>query len=387
MTMLLAITALSLDASFMYDKRNKLYSAADGAAKSGAIELNRNSTVTIAQLENFARHEVAAHGFTPVACGASGGVSVCVNHPPASGGYAGDTDYVEAIVSESTPTFFARVFQVLTMTPGARAVAGTGPSTDCLVSLNGISLATTAELHMPGCSLETGGNLATGNNTVIDSQSVGYQGVCTGRWCPGNSEDTNQQPSDPLAGHISPPIDPGGCVPASVANSATLTLTAKCYSSITMGNNSNLYFGPGTYYIKGPIVTGNSPRICLNPACTFDYSAGIMIYLTGAGSINLPNGSFMRLNAQTSGPYNGILFYQDPADHNAATFNNGSATYDLSGALYFPGATLSYGNNGSTNDCALVVANFYDQGNGRADMTNTCAHYGGSPIQTVSLSE
>jgi hypothetical protein len=146
--------------------------------------------------------------------------------------------------------------------------------------------------------------------------------------------------------------------------------------------------GPGVYYVTGPITTGNSPRICLNPACTFDYSAGIMIYLTGAGQITLPNGTNpMRLNAQTSGPYNGILIYQDPTDHNAATFNNGSSLYDLSGAMYFPGATLDYGNAGSTNDCALVVANQYIQGNGNATMVNTCAHYGGSPIQTVSLSE
>ena len=33
MTMLLGIAALSVDAAFMYDKRNRLYAAADAAAK------------------------------------------------------------------------------------------------------------------------------------------------------------------------------------------------------------------------------------------------------------------------------------------------------------------------------------------------------------------
>ncbi len=41
MTVLLGFAALSIDASFMYDRRNQLYAAADAAAKSVAAELHR----------------------------------------------------------------------------------------------------------------------------------------------------------------------------------------------------------------------------------------------------------------------------------------------------------------------------------------------------------
>src|SRR5438094_4751015 len=85
MTAMLGITALAIDASFMYDKRNKLYAAADAAAKSAATEVFRDSTLTLANLQDFANQQVNAHGFTAVACGATGGASVCLYHPPQTG--------------------------------------------------------------------------------------------------------------------------------------------------------------------------------------------------------------------------------------------------------------------------------------------------------------
>src|SRR5438552_15089454 len=104
LVMLLGVAALSIDASFMYDKRNKLYAAADAAAKSAAAEVHRNPGVSTTDLRTFANHEVSALGLDP-------GVSttVTINHPPANGPFtcaASPTtcsNYVEAIVSALTP--------------------------------------------------------------------------------------------------------------------------------------------------------------------------------------------------------------------------------------------------------------------------------------------
>ncbi|HUR20794.1 MAG TPA: pilus assembly protein TadG-related protein, partial [Vicinamibacterales bacterium] len=63
MIALLGIMALSLDASFMFEKRNRLHAAADAAAKSAAYEIIRNPTVTLTSLEKFADQQVIAHGF------------------------------------------------------------------------------------------------------------------------------------------------------------------------------------------------------------------------------------------------------------------------------------------------------------------------------------
>src|SRR4026207_817471 len=67
MPVLLAIAALSIDASYMYDRRNKLYAAADAAAKAGAIEVSRDPMISHASLVNFAHHQLGGHGFRPLA--------------------------------------------------------------------------------------------------------------------------------------------------------------------------------------------------------------------------------------------------------------------------------------------------------------------------------
>src|SRR5688500_19624091 len=97
MIALLGIMAITLDASFMFEKRNQLHAAADAAAKSAAMEIIRNPTVSQASLEKFADHQVIAHGFLPSR--QSGTTSVVVNRPPASGAFAGNVHYVEASVS------------------------------------------------------------------------------------------------------------------------------------------------------------------------------------------------------------------------------------------------------------------------------------------------
>lgn len=380
MVALLGMAALALDASYMYDKRNRLYAAADAAAKSGAMEVQRSpSALPQATLDAFGAEAVRRHGFNP-----GGSTTVVMRTPPTSGAFAGSTGYVEATVSEPTSTFVGTILGWISMTPGARAVAGTSSGPNCLVTFQNLSVGV-AHVVMPGCSIAAGGNMSVHNgNAGVVAASVGVTGTCAGSNCPGNVQTGALPPSDPLSG-LTPPANPGGCTAATITGSGSLT--AGCYSSITLSNNSQVNLGPGVYYLTGPLSTGNSPRICLNAGCTFDYGNGVMIYLVGSGQINVQNGALMRLNAQTSGPYNGILFYQDRSNSNPATFANGSATYDLSGAMYFPSADVEFGNGGGSNNCALFVARNLSLGNGQNNFSNTCSNYGGSPILTVSLAE
>ena len=155
LTAILGIAALSLDAAFMYDERNRLFAAADAAAKAAALEMRRSGA---ANLQTFANHEVAVHGFNPAAAG----TSVQVNHPPASGPFAGDTDYVETIVSRQTSTFFGRLLGAANLTPGARAVAGGSPHPDCIIALNSMTLSISgARLDAVNCGIWVGdGGLA-----------------------------------------------------------------------------------------------------------------------------------------------------------------------------------------------------------------------------------
>ena len=63
--------------------------------------------------------------------------TVTVNNPPASGSWAGNTDFVEVIITRTVPTYFMRVVNVDQATVAARAVSGLVQSADaCIIALD-----------------------------------------------------------------------------------------------------------------------------------------------------------------------------------------------------------------------------------------------------------
>lgn len=396
MVVLLGIGALSLDASYMYDKRNTLYAAADAAAKSGAIEVRRTPTISQTSLENFANQQVNAHGLTAASCLTTtlDLSAVCVHHPPASGPFTGNAGYVEVIVSQRTSTFLGVILGMTNMTPAARAVAGSSSAEQCIVTLSpgmtSMQLGNST-LNLTNCEVDVGGYLNTTNPNALINGEVAITETCIGGHCPQANQQTGvPPPSDPLAG-LPAPTNPGGC---QVANSSTLNLTPGCYSSITATTAAPVvHFAPGVYYVTGPILIGQNAYVT---------GSGVMIYLTGSGSLTVQNGCGTTLlpcylTAQTAaqtgcavgttGCYTGILFFQDPSDSNPVSFGN-NGTWTLSGAMYFPASNVDFGNSlGTSNDCTIFVANTITITNGTSNFSNTCSAFGGSPLQTTSLAE
>lgn len=391
MMVLLGIAALSVDVSYMYDMRNQLHAAADAAAKTGAFEVYRNSGVTLTALEAFANQQVIAHGLTPSACGSTGvgDISVCVNHPPASGPFAGDNNYVEAIVSRKTSTFFGTVLGFADATPSARAVAGSsrafncvyilGPGTPTLTVGNGTSLT------LDGCGLEVGGSLDLKSGASITADAVSVSAAdCFGV---ANCTPDAPPPTDPLASLAAPSPAPAHTCTTPAAVNANLAIDVSMVDSYYCGmkiDNAVVTFSPGVYFIAGPITNRNGgSNVTLN-------GSGVMFYVAPGGSIDVgtSNHVAMQLSAPTSGPYTGILFYQDRSNSSAAIFskNNGDSL-TLSGALYFPAAALELKNNdGITVDCALIVARSVAFKN-NTTLNDSCSAYGGSPLFTVSMAE
>jgi len=391
MVALLGIAALALDVSYMFDKRNRLHAAADAAAKSAAIEVFRNPTVSLASLEAFADQQVAAHGFSPTRLG--GTTTVVVNHGPLSGAFTGLSNYVEAIVSENTSTFFAKVIGWTSLTPTARSVAGTSSGLSCLITLGAptsLTLANNAHLDMPLCNAAVNGNASIGGGTIsIVAASFGVTGTCTGT-CTAITTGVPPVP-DPLA-TLPIPSNPYSTPTSYVLgnNQPPATLPPGWYSKIDIGNNDTLTLTPGgLYYVTGPIRMGNSATI---------NGSGVLIYLAGtaasgaclpsstAGCFDIPNSATVTLSAQTSGTYRGILFFQPSTNQLTATFGN-SGALNMSGAMYFPNASVSYGNSTASNDCTLFVAKTISIGGGNSTFSNTCSAYGGSPILTVTIAE
>jgi Flp pilus assembly protein TadG len=403
MTVLLGMAALSVDASFMYDKRNKLFAAADAAAKLGATEVYRNASVTQAALEAFANQQVITHGLTPGACGTTtpGIASVCINHPPLNGPFAGNAGYVEALISETTNTFFGNVLGILNATPGARAVAGMGPGANCIVTLGppggtpSLSVGSSSNITM-ACNIADGGDLAVDSSGYITGGSTESSGTCsgTGGGCShvSNLSENVPAPSDPLAGVFPVPTNPGGCT--SLFLTADTTISPGCYSRIRMdATGITLTMLPGNYYLTGPFSTANQPTIL---------GTGVFIYLDGtaptgpcldsppspAGCFDIGNNATVTLSAPTSGTYTAMLIWQASTDQLNASFMGNNPVYDMSGAMYFPNADVTFRNGLSgTNDCTLFVTRSLSIDHGTGGFSNTCSAYGGSPILSVSVAE
>lgn len=382
MVALLGISALTLDTSFMFAKRNQLHAAADGAAKSAAIEIIRNPGIAQAGLEAFADQQVAAQGFVSTRLG--GTTSVVVNRPPASGPFAGNASYVEAIVSENTSTFFGNILGFASMTPLARAVAGAGAPANCLIVNEDLTFGNT-KLTMNGCGVAVGGDLIPFNNNSeikgIPTPSVGVTGICSpdksGSCTPmGNLTTDAPTPVDPLAGLALPPApDPSTCIAGVAA-----TLNPGCYISIAATVTT---LNPGNYYITGPVNIGGDPNTGLT-------GTNVMLFLTGDGQLVATNNEKLTLTAPTSGPYTGIAIFQDPANSKNIDIKNG-LTISLSGALYMPSVDVDIKNSLSftATNCTLVIVKSLYIKNGNSAFSNSgcAAAYGGAAYLNASIAQ
>ena len=376
MTVLLGIAALSLDISFMYDKRDRLHAAADAGAKSAAFELQRNSSISLTNLKAFANQQVSLHGFNP-----AGTTNVVVNHPPAGGAFGGNAGYVEVIVSETTSTFFGKILGWTSVTPSARAVAGTSNNLACIITLKGpgsgpysLEIGNTT-MTLNGCGVADGGDLNGANpNSKISgtpTPSVGIVGHCDNNCGQmGSLTPGAPTPTDPLSG-LPPYANPGGCI-AGVAP----TLSPGCYTTIA---TSVTKLNPGLYYVTGKLDVATNLT-----------GTDVMIYLTGGGYISIGNNNALHLSAPRSGTYTGVAIFQDPSDSHAFNVGNNS-DLDVNGAIYMPGVDVDINNSLSfiNTNCTLFIAHSLNIRNGNGSMSNAgCAStFGGAAFLSVSIAE
>jgi hypothetical protein len=394
MMVLLGIAALSVDASYMYDMRNKLSEAADAAAKTGASEVHRNSSVSLSDLRCFAKQQVSAHGLTPNVCGSTGDVSVTINHPPASGPFAGNAGFVEAIVSRNTSMFFAKVLGFPNVTPSARAVAGISGAPGCMVTLApgnpGITVSNpVGTINAPGCAIVDGGNLNYNGNTPIVAQSVGYSGVCN-NGCTGATQVP--APTDPFESLPAPSTAQcNNGLPNSDITITTgiTTISAGTYRNITFngpsGQMGTLTMGPGLYCITGTVGVKNAGSIV-----NWNDTGRVTIYLGPSARLTLDSNQVnITLQAQNSGPYKAILFYQDRSNSGAVEFSKNIGSLTVDGVMYFPKASVELNNQNfqTSNLCGLFVAGSIDMAKPTMQLANQCGSFGGSPITTVSMGE
>jgi Flp pilus assembly protein TadG len=389
---LMGMIAVVTDFSFMQHQKNKMQTAADSAAMAGAEELSYGDQVAAGRADS------ASNGY---ANGVSS-VTVTINNPPSSGPNTSNSAYVEAIVSKPEPTYFLRVLGVSTMTVSTRAVAYEGNGPNCIYVLNpSASGAMSANGNVTvnsGCGLLVDSSSSSGmtliGNVSITAPTIGVVGGYTA----GGSSSLTPTPktgviaaTDPLANVAAPTV--GSCAHTNYSLNGTsgsasspLQLYAGTYcGGITVHGNAWLNFNAGTY-----VLAGGGMAISANTTMT---GTGVTFYNTtgtgGYGAITMNGNTQANLSAPTSGPLEGILFFQDRSipstDAGSTITGNSSSTFD--GAVYFATTTLSFNGNSSSSGYSIVVANQLSLSGNASLGSNYSSLTNGSPIKGAILAE
>jgi hypothetical protein len=376
---LIGFTGLGIDMGAMRYQKRLQQTAVDAAAIAGATNL------TYGGVQTGAQNASAGNGFTDNTGGgacatpptnlALTSVTVTVCNPPSTGPHIGNANYVEAFVSVGQPTYFMRIFGINTKTITARAVATNysggggagGTNTGCLFtlgppssSIEGVNINGSAVLNAPTCGIIDNGNYNTkGNALTVNAGTFGVSGSANQSGPGGSVTCSSGQSacpaygvpasSNPLASLPAPPVQSPNY--GNVPTKGTTVLNPGTYTSLDFGKNSTTTLNPGIYYING------------SGGLTFEGKAtitgnGVMFYLTNGATINAVGGGNapdINISAPTSGPYQGMLFYQDPADTNPPSLG-GDNNSTFNGILYFPSVQLTFFGNNVTYATGIVVA-------------------------------
>ena len=247
-----------------------------------------------------------------------------------------------------------------------------------------------AGVYAKGISISGNDSVTTLNaGTYGNNISIGNK-IAKATFNPGQYQNGGSGDSVDVAANGTTTFNPGQytfCGALSISGSAPITLSPGLYvGGISISNNANITFNPGTYILAGGglSIGGNAT---LN-------GTGVTFYdTTGPGGyrpINFSGNVTANLSAPTSGPFAGILFFQDRSiaysgSNGSTIVGNGNSTFD--GALYFPTTSLSYVGNSSLKGYTFLIAYRVSMsGNVTASLGSDYSSLAnGSPIKSIAL--
>jgi hypothetical protein len=366
------MAAMTIDVGLAYVARRDMQNAADAAALAGAdVILEGQSSVLAA---NAARELALQNGYD----NAAADVTVTINIPPTSGPHSGDSDFVEVIIEHPIDAVMARAVGKTSFDIAARAVAGIDntPKPYSIITLSETACQSMQFNGQVDLSIIDAGTLTNSECTFDAFSTNGTINVATsanhvvGGWnITGGSGDVSLPPSraghfdDPLIGVPVPtPIsEPVQTCPTYGGSPGTVTLQPGVYNcTIDPPGQWGLQFEPGDYYITGGIILNGGGDVTFGSGLYFLQGEGLIITGNGVvtgdgvtfyideGEVTLTGTSDTELTAPTSGPYEGIVIFQNRTLTTTVNMS-GDAIAGGWGAVYAAGAQIRLvGNTGST---------------------------------------
>jgi Flp pilus assembly protein TadG len=429
LAVLLGFAGLAIDVAAWLNATRGMQAAADQAAYSAAVAGGASGCAQSTAALSRAGAVAGARGYV----NGQNGTEVDATFTASKCAYT-------VTISQDQPMWFTRLF--LSKAPRASATATArlaGKQSDlCVLAIDGTDPSESHTgsdsnaLYVTGStnvnvncgvavdssslnSLEAGSNAASVSATDIymvgDDQATsnGYTPSVTSMGCstcnpviPPNTILKHQLPvSDPYANRTIPDHD--------CASTATKSFTGGTLNPATfcggLSLSGTVTVNCGTYIVAGgALKIDSTAKITQSTTC----SDGVTFILTNSApgandyatmTYNGTPASKLVLTAPTSGPYGGLVFFQDRQAPNPNTGNNnssntqcgsgaaqnsiaGGGSQAITGAIYFPAQAVCYGGGSSSNNankCTQLIAfnlNFV----GNADLESQCSGVGISPM-------
>lgn len=383
MGMLMAV-GLAIDSGQLFVARRTAQEAADAGAYAGAVYMyligeDPPSAATQAAAVTAATFDITRNGFTGD-CTTGTTTKVCVT----VGTYQSDPHYVEVTITTQVHTSLVPAQSGLT-TVKVHAVAGAVSLNKgyAIMALdrgntpNALQLSSNGHVNVSGAGILVNSTSPTaaynqgGTVTVDPAPPYGTQvaGGVSGTW-PNPTTGVAQQP-DPFAG-FAKPSTAGLPVVNALPGGNPLNLTPGIYTvPIQAAGGTTINLASGVYITKAGINgAGNADLISA--------AGGVFIFNTvtnyptdtggGCGSVNLTGNAHTELAPLATGPYKGLLFYQDPACTAAFTIA-GNGTLTASGTIYLPTAAFVLNGSNATLNGSQLVAKTINAQNGTVNVT------------------
>jgi hypothetical protein len=387
LTMLFGSMGLSADLGYGYYRKQAARAAADAAALAAVqwAAANTPNCTSLSCTSGTLCHNISAGNALYVGCqyATTNGFTDNQNNrtvtmssgagSPSSAPGTTSAYWVTASVTETEHPLFLGFAGSASSTVAAQSTAGlvsSSSSLPCIYVLspnatNAFNIGNAATVSTTSCGVYVDSNatpamLVTGGATV-NSNTINVVGTVTEN----NGGSTTSVPvtgstavTDPFSS-LPSPTPSGTCTPGNFTSWQPMPYTPQpgtyC-NGFNLGNGMGAVMASGVYIISGGTFNIQSgPLTCA--------AGGVTIYLTGSATVNIANGSNVTLNAESTGAYQGILFYQDRsiASPGSSTFAGG-ANMNLNGSLYLPKAAVTINNGTNSNTGALVVSTVNFQG-------------------------
>ena len=358
---LIGITGLAIDGSRAYSDRRHAQNAADTAALAAALAYVRTPDA-----------DWTAVGYTRAA---SNGYDdnettnfVDVYYPPADGPYAGNTEYVQVVITSIIDTMFGSVVGIETLTNTVEAVARITPPVYTKL-YDGNAVVGLAPHECKAIKYQgTAGTTVVGGGLFVNSD------------CPGEAffnQSGSAELTAPSITAVGGVRDNGDLNVSSITQNAQDQAKAyppreyilpnpKCEDDatqdgewLTPGNWSGTFPPAHVKYLESGVYCINSGDFRLNSTGDYLEGHGVFIWVD-QGEVRL-NGGTIILDPPTTGPYKGLTIYL-PITNSSPIIINGNEDSGFEGTILAPASSIDIKGTGDAGITGQVIGYTVDLG-------------------------